>query len=127
MAASEWKFGWFKMLGLIVILSYFFGDYGDDTNIVVKQQSSSISTLESTQVSEPEVKTTPVKPSETDKWWELTDKYAICYGNVTKAHKVNGLHERNRSLSVQIKEEICKIAATSTTGEGCVWLSSCGN
>jgi len=56
------------------------------------------------------------------KWWEKTDKYAICYGNVTAAHKANGLHERNRSKSIQIKEEICKIAATSKTGEASHWL-----
>jgi hypothetical protein len=63
--------------------------------------------------------------SKPDKWWESTDKYYICYGNVTAAHKANGFHERNRRKSVQIKEEICKIAATSTTGEGCAWLNNC--
>jgi SH3 domain protein len=63
-----------------------------------------------------------VKTDTEDKWWEKTDKYYICYGNITKAHKETGLHDRNRRLSVQIKEEICKIAATSTTGEGSAWL-----
>jgi hypothetical protein len=62
-----------------------------------------------------------------DKWWEGTDKYAICYANITAAHKANGFHERNRRKSVQIKEELCKIAATSTTGEGCAWLNNCGD
>lgn len=57
-----------------------------------------------------------------DKWWENTDKYAICYSRVTAVHKANGLHERNRVKSIQIKEELCKIAATSTTGEGSYWL-----
>jgi len=63
--------------------------------------------------------------SSSTKWWERTDKYAICYGNVTRAHKANGLHDRNRALSVKMKEEICKIAATSTTGEGCYWIGDC--
>jgi hypothetical protein len=65
-----------------------------------------------------------IKPKP-DKWWESTDKYYICYANVTAAHKENGLHERNRRKSVQIKEELCKIAATSTTGEGCALLNNC--
>ena len=51
-----------------------------------------------------------------------SDKYAICYHNVTEAHKANGLHDRNRSKSIEIKEQLCKIAATSTTGEGSAWL-----
>ena len=60
--------------------------------------------------------------SKPDRWWEKTDKYAICYGRVTQAHKDNGLHDRNRDKSIQIKKELCKIAATSTTGEGSFWI-----
>ena len=60
--------------------------------------------------------------SKPDRWWEKTDKYAICYGRVTQAHKDNGLHDRNRDMSIKMKKEICKIAATSTTGEGSFWL-----
>ncbi|MDC1447651.1 hypothetical protein N8269_04975 [Candidatus Thioglobus sp.] len=60
--------------------------------------------------------------SKPDRWWEKTDKYAICYGRVTQAHKDNGLHDRNRDMSVKMKKEICKIAATSTTGEGSFWI-----
>ena len=63
--------------------------------------------------------------SKQDKWWEKTDKYKICYGNITAAHKANGLHDRNRTLSIKVKEEMCKITATSTTGEGCAWLNNC--
>jgi hypothetical protein len=63
--------------------------------------------------------------SKPDRWWEKTDKYKICYGNVTAAHKANGLHDRNRTLSIKVKEEMCKIAATSTTGDGCAWLNNC--
>ena len=63
--------------------------------------------------------------SKPDKWWRSTDKFKICYHNVTEAHKANGLHDRNRTLSIKVKEEMCKIAATSTTGEGCAWLNNC--
>ena len=63
--------------------------------------------------------------SKQDKWWEKTDKYKICYGNITAAHKANGLHDRNRTLSIKVKKEMCKIAATSTTGDGCTWLNNC--
>ena len=35
-------------------------------------------------------------------------KYAICYGQITKAHKARGLHQSNRSLSIKIKETVCK-------------------
>ena len=55
-------------------------------------------------------------------WWKDTDKYAICYAKITAAHKANGLHYRNRAKSIQIKEELCKIAATSKNGEGSYWL-----
>jgi hypothetical protein len=60
--------------------------------------------------------------SKPDRWWEKTDKYAICYGRVTQAHKDNGLHDRDRDKSIEIKKELCKIAATSTTGEGSFWI-----
>ena len=60
--------------------------------------------------------------SKPDRWWEKTDKYAICYGRVTQAHKDNGLHDRDRDKSIQMKKELCKIAATSTTGEGSFWI-----
>ena len=35
------------------------------------------------------------------------DKYAICYGQVTKVHKKTGLHEKNHKGSVEGKEKIC--------------------
>ena len=34
------------------------------------------------------------------------DKYLICYGDMTKLYKANGLHERNRSASIEAKETI---------------------
>ena len=35
-------------------------------------------------------------------------KYAICYGQMTNAHKARGLHESNRPMSIKIKETVCK-------------------
>ena len=40
------------------------------------------------------------------------NRYSECYGNVTLAHKRNGLHERNRAQSIKIKEQICTLALT---------------
>jgi hypothetical protein len=57
-----------------------------------------------------------------DEWWKSTDEYAHCYGKITEVHKLNGLHERNRTKSIKIKEQMCKTAVTSTTGEGSYWL-----
>lgn len=39
------------------------------------------------------------------------DKYAICYGKMTKAHKARGFHQRNRSMSIKVKETVCKAYA----------------
>ena len=80
------------------------------TNEQVKKTSSNSDTSKVKSASKP------------DRWWEKTDKYAICYGRVTQAHKDNGLHDRNRDKSIQMKKELCKIAATSTTGEGSFWI-----
>lgn len=66
-----------------------------------------------------------VKSMPTEDWWVDTDKYKLCYANVTAAHKANGLHYRNRPKSIEVKEELCKTAATSTTGEGCAWINEC--
>ena len=36
------------------------------------------------------------------------DKYARCYGEMTNAHKARGFHQSNRSMSIEIKETVCK-------------------
>ena len=36
------------------------------------------------------------------------NKYAKCYGEMTNAHKARGLHQSNRSMSIEIKETVCK-------------------
>ena len=109
--------GWFKsnpgMFGWLIVLVIVVSWFPDDDS-TVKKPSTTTYSAESLK-------------SKPDKWWESTDKYYICYGNVTAAHKANGFHERNRRKSVQIKEELCKIAATSTTGEGCALLNNCGD
>jgi len=38
-------------------------------------------------------------------------KYLICYGQMTKAHKARGFHQRNRSASILVKETVCKAYA----------------
>ena len=38
-------------------------------------------------------------------------KYAICYGEMTKAHKARGFHQSNRSASILVKETVCKAYA----------------
>jgi len=38
-------------------------------------------------------------------------KYAICYGEMTKAHKARGFHQRNRMASIEVKETVCKAYA----------------
>ena len=35
-------------------------------------------------------------------------KYAKCYGEMTKAHKARGFHQSNRSVSIKVKETLCK-------------------
>lgn len=39
------------------------------------------------------------------------NKYAICYGEMTNAHKARGLHQSNREMSIKIKETVCKAYA----------------
>ena len=34
-------------------------------------------------------------------------KYAICYGEMTRAHKARGFHQSNRLTSIKVKETIC--------------------
>ena len=36
------------------------------------------------------------------------EKYAICYGEMTKFHKRTKLHQTNRPLSIDIKERVCE-------------------
>tara|TARA_B100000959_G_scaffold17075_1_gene16556 strand:- start:1772 stop:2005 length:234 start_codon:yes stop_codon:yes gene_type:complete len=38
-------------------------------------------------------------------------KYLICYGEMTKAHKARGFHQRNRLMSIKVKETVCKAYA----------------
>jgi len=38
-------------------------------------------------------------------------KYLICYGEMTRAHKKRGFHQKNRSASIAVKETVCKAYA----------------
>tara|TARA_B100002051_G_C16411634_1_gene474977 strand:- start:314 stop:538 length:225 start_codon:yes stop_codon:yes gene_type:complete len=39
------------------------------------------------------------------------NRYAKCYGEMTKAHKARGFHQSNRSASIAVKETVCKAYA----------------
>ena len=39
------------------------------------------------------------------------NKYAKCYGEMTNAHKARGFHQSNRSISIEVKETVCKAYA----------------
>ena len=39
------------------------------------------------------------------------NKYYQCYAEMTRAHKASGLHYNNRSMSIEVKEKICKARA----------------
>ena len=40
-----------------------------------------------------------------------SNKYTVCYGKMTKAHKARGLHESDRVKSINIKETVCEAFA----------------
>jgi|TARA_Y100000385_G_C12575078_1_gene418024 hypothetical protein len=103
------------LIAIVIGITYFTGTEVSNSD----NQESINKTQQTTSNSSTSVTKTEAKP---DRWWEKTDKYAICYGRVTQAHKDNGLHDRDRDKSIEIKKELCKIAATSTTGEGSFWI-----
>jgi len=53
--------------------------------------------------------TSQIHASETD----LTSnpRYQKCYGEMTAAHKARGFHQKQRALSIKVKETICKAYA----------------
>jgi len=40
-----------------------------------------------------------------------SNKYTVCYGEMTKAHKARGLHKSDRVKSINIKETMCEAFA----------------
>ena len=129
------KLGFFGLVILAVIVFFTGTEVNFSEELILNKAVESSSEVESTVASKSQleydaevakrIEKLQNSKSKQDKWWEKTDKYKICYGNVTAAHKANGLHDRNRTLSIKVKEEMCKIAATSTTGDGCAWLNNC--
>ena len=129
------KLGFFGLVILAVIVFFTGTEVNFSEELILNKAVESSSEVESTVASKSQleydaevakrIEKLQNSKSKQDKWWEKTDKYKICYGNVTAAHKANGLHDRNRTLSIKVKEEMCKIAATSTSGEGCAWLNNC--
>ena len=69
-------------------------------------QLNSISTTTNTKKST----TTNTKKSSSVEWYD-ENKYAICYGEMTKAHKKRGYHDSNRVQSIKVKETVCKAFA----------------
>ena len=39
------------------------------------------------------------------------NRYAKCYGEMTAAHKARGFHQSNRSMSIKVKETVCRAYA----------------
>ena len=62
-----------------------------------------------------EVKIVPTveEITQQDLEWYRSERYAECYGNMTLAHKKTGLHDRNRSASIKVKEQVCTAAVTN--------------
>tara|TARA_B110000967_G_scaffold65611_1_gene67745 strand:- start:12 stop:422 length:411 start_codon:yes stop_codon:yes gene_type:complete len=126
------KLGFFGLVILAVIVFFTGTEVNFSEELILNKAVESSSEVESTVASKSQleydaevakrIEKLQNSKSKQDKWWEKTDKYKICYGNVTAAHKANGLHTRDRDKSIEIKKQLCKIAATSTTGEGSFWL-----
>jgi len=38
-------------------------------------------------------------------------KYLICYGEMTRAHKARGFHQKQRLMSIKVKETVCEAYA----------------
>ena len=126
------KLGFFGLVILAGIVFFTGTEVNFSEELILNKAVESSSEVESTVTSESQLEYDAElakrleklqnSKSKQDKWWEKTKKYQICYGNVTAAHKANGLHTRNRDKSIEVKKQLCKIAATSTTGEGSFWL-----
>ena len=87
----------FRIFLIILVIGAIYGIFNPDD-----EKSSSTKSSSSTNTSTP----TP-KPS---KYGEIgdNDKYLICYGDMTKLYKANGLQKSNRSASIEAKETICR-------------------
>tara|TARA_B100000963_G_scaffold350561_1_gene360964 strand:+ start:300 stop:788 length:489 start_codon:yes stop_codon:yes gene_type:complete len=84
--------GFMTWIVIIIAVIYVLGNLGDDDKPKTKSYSSS-STQNTTSYHKLKIGD--------------NNKYAICYGQVTKVHKKTGLHENNHSGSVEAKEKIC--------------------
>ena len=74
--------------------------------------SSSQSSTSSTSSSQSSTSSTSSSQSSTTTKETYNEtKYLICYGEMTKAHKARGFHQRNRVASIKVKETVCKAYA----------------
>ena len=90
--AKKSGIGFMTWIVIIIAVIYVLGNLGDDDKPKTKSYSSS-STQNTTSYHKLKIGD--------------NNKYAICYGQVTKVHKKTGLHENNHSGSVEAKEKIC--------------------
>ena len=73
---------------------------------ITKKEYDQINSISTTTNTKKSTTTTNTKKSSYDE-----RKYAICYGEMTKAHKKRGYHDSNRVQSIKVKETVCKAFA----------------
>ena len=73
---------------------------------ITKKEYDQINSISTTTNTKKSTTTTNTKKSSYDE-----NKYAICYGEMTKAHKKRGYHDSNRVQSIKVKETVCKAFA----------------
>ena len=96
MSEPKKKFSLFSLFVIFLIIGGLWGIISPDDDKKNSNNNSKSTTTTSTP-----------KPS---KYGDVgdEDKYYACYGDMTKLYKANGLHERNRSASIEAKETICR-------------------
>ena len=94
--AKKSGIGFMTWIVIIIAVIYVLGNLGEDNKPKTESNSSS-STTTSTK-SQSSIDKNPIGDE---------TKYAICYGQMTKAHKETGFHETNREGSIKAKEMIC--------------------
>ena len=88
--------GFMTWIVIIIAVIYVLGNLGEDDKPKTKSNSSSSTTTSAK--SQSSIDKNPIGDE---------TKYAICYGQMTKAHKETGFHETNREGSIKAKEMIC--------------------
>ena len=90
-----------NILWLLLFLIFFYFFFGGDDKENIKEK-------ENIKIENNSKKNNTNSSSE--EWYD-ENKYAICYGQMTKAHKKRGFHDSNRAQSIKVKETVCKAFA----------------